>query len=347
MLTNLLAFLLLAATQIPADFSGSSPAVENIFGKVPDFFQRYDLILQPDVLEEGWWAGAPSLMRDSEGTFWMACRMRNTTDPRGLRGYEIRILKSPDGIHFEKALSIAREAVPIPGFERPALLRDTKTGNAKLYACGPWQGGPWSVIKFDDAPAPDQFCAASARPVITPFAKSYDHDVVPTEYKDPVILFAENAYHCYVIGYLRKNERIYHFSSPDGEKWEPVGSPYESLMQLQGWHDFFVRPASVLSLGIGYLFVYEGSNVSWYEPVYNIGTGLGFSFDLHNIQDLTPQSPLLLSTTPSAAGHTWRYSSWLWVDGELWVYAEVAAESGIHEIRRFTVPVCKDKGVAR
>lgn len=339
MILGLLLALAFSASDLPQAFPGTLPSIASVFGTIPERFQHYDMILQPDELEEGWWAGAPSVFRDDDGIFWMACRMRNATDARGLRGYELRILKSADGIHFESVHTIHRETVPIPGFERPALVKDPHSGLIKLYACGPWQGGPWSIIKFEDATSPDRIDPATARVVIAPFEKSYDFDIMPVEYKDPVITYGEGKWHCHVIGYLRKNERIYHFSSADGESWEPVGSPYESVMQLQDWHDFFVRPAAILPLGVGYLFVYEGANVKWYEPVYNIGTGLGFTFDLHRIHDLTPESPLILSSTPSRTGYTWRYSDWLWVDNEIWIYAEVVAEGGYHEIRRFVLPV--------
>jgi len=86
----------------------------------------------------------------------------------GLRGYEIRILRSADGIHFSKVHSLPREKVPIPGFERPALLTDPQTGRFKLYGCGPWKSGPWSIIKFDDADNPAKFQPSSARAVIQP-----------------------------------------------------------------------------------------------------------------------------------------------------------------------------------
>ncbi|MBI5093142.1 MAG: hypothetical protein HZB26_11970 [Candidatus Hydrogenedentes bacterium] len=138
-----------------------------------------------------------------------------------------------------------------------------------------------------------------------------------------------------VIGYVRQNERIFHFRSGDGEKWSPVGNPYESMMDLSGWHNFFVRPASVLPLGVGYLFVYEGSNTKWYDPVYNIATGLGFTLDLHHVTDITPDSPLLLSSTPTEHFATFRYSHWLWVNDELWVYAEVKCPNDANEIRLF------------
>lgn len=307
----------------------------SLLGGIGAKFQQYEVVLEPDKNEPEWWAGAPSVVREKDDTFWLACRMRTADSPRGLRGYEIRILRSDDGIHFKRAHRIRREDVPIPGFERPALLMDPHTGRFKLYACGPWKSGPWSIIKFDDADRPTEFDPASAKVVIGPQAKSYDRDVIVNGYKDPFILHAEGRYHCYVIGTMRRTERLYHFRSQDGQRWEPVGSPYQSIMDLTGWHDFYVRPASVVPVGVGYLFIYEGSNCDWYDPVYNIATGLGFTFDLHRVTDLTPEAPLIVSTTPSKHFHTWRYSHWMWVDGELWAYAEVARPNESNEIRLF------------
>lgn len=94
------------------------PELKGLFGSVPDKFRNYTVILVPDKNEPEWWAGAPSIARDKKGTFWLACRMRTAASPRGLRDYEIRILRSRDGINFEKVHSIRREDVPIPGFER-------------------------------------------------------------------------------------------------------------------------------------------------------------------------------------------------------------------------------------
>lgn len=317
---------------------GPAPHIIKQLQTIADKFKKYDTVLKPDKDEAEYWAGAPSVVRDKDGIFWMAARMRSPEYPRGLRGYELRILKSEDGVHFDKYNSIMREDVPIPGFERPALLIDPVTQKFKLYACGPWQNGPWSIVKFDDVDDLKDIDPASTHPVITPPAKKYARDVSVKEYKDPVIIFAEGKYHCYVTGYIRRNERLFHFVSDDGEAWAPVGNVNQPIMDLDNWHNFFIRPASVLPLGVGYLFVYEGSSTKWYDPVYNIGTGIGFTFDLHNIIDLTTKSPLLLSTTPGDF-YTFRYSDWLLVDGEVWVYAEVANENNSHEIRLARIPL--------
>jgi len=312
--------------------------VAEVFQQISEKLKTYDVVLRPDKDEPEWWAGAPSVVRDKNGIFWMAARMRSPEYPRGQRGYEIRILKSNDGIHFQNVHRIGREDIPIPGFERPALLIDPVTRKFKLYACGSWKGGPWAIIKFDDAESPEKFDPSSARPVIEAPAKGYERDVSVTEYKDPFIIFAQGRYHCFVTGYIRQNERIFHFTSAEGEKWKSVGNVNQPVMDLSGWHNFFVRPASILPVGVGYLFIYEGSSTQWYDPVNNLGTGFGFTFDLHQITDLTTVSPIAISTTPGDF-YTWRYSHWLWVDGEIWIYAEVACVNNTHEIRLFRLKV--------
>lgn len=208
----------------------------------------------------------------------------------------------------------------------------------KLYLCGPWQNGPWCILKLADAPTPAEFDPATARPVIQAPPRRYPRDVAVHEFKDPVIFHALGQWHAYVTGYVRGNERIFHFTSADGEVWQPVGDGNPSVMELSGWHDFFVRPASVVPLGVGFLVVYEGSATGWYDPVYNVLTGLGFTFDLEKVVDLTPKAPLVGSTTPAGRFHTWRYSSWLWVDDALWTYAEVVNTAQAHEVRLFRFP---------
>lgn len=319
-------------------WQGPIPTIHGDYDHITQKFQQYEIILEPDKNEPEYWAGAPSVVRDENGMFWLACRMRSPEYPRGLRGYEIRILKSDDGIRFKKALTIRREEVPIPGFERPSLLIDPDTKKFKLYVCGPWQNGPWCILKLADADEPTKFIPSTAMPVIQPPARKYERDVSVKEYKDPFIIFAENKYHCYVTGYIRQNERIFHFISVDGENWQPVGDVNQPIMELTGWHNFFIRPASILAVGVGYLFFYEGSSTQWYDPVYNVVTGFGLTFDLHNIADLTPISPLVISTTPGKF-FTWRYSHWLWVNGKIWVYAEVARENDSNEIRLFRINV--------
>jgi hypothetical protein len=326
------------AVGLPQEWAGAKPEVFRLPQSIGSAFEQYVTVLTPDKNEAEWWAGAPSVLRDRAGTFWLAARLRSPEHPVGLRGYEIRLLKSEDGLRFHPVRSIHRAEIPIPGFERPALVVDPRTHRFKLYVCGPWQNGPWCILKFDDVDRLEDINTSTARPVIQAPERAYPRDVSVREYKDPVILHAHGQWHCFVTGYIRQNERIFHFTSPDAEAWNPVGDVNQPVMELTNWHNFFVRPASVLPLGVGFLFVYEGSSSRWYDPVYNVLTGLAFTFDLEQIQDLSPEAPLFKSSTPGNEFHTWRYSHWLWVEEEIWVYAEVANERQAHEIRLFRLP---------
>jgi hypothetical protein len=314
----------------------TNPVLPESYGTVPARFARYDVVLEPDRNQAEWWAGAPAVARDAKGVYWLAARMRND-HPEGPRGYELRLMRSSDGIRFEKVGGILPKAAGISGFERPALLVDPSTGRLKLYGCGRPAGnnGPWTIYKWDDVDDLGRIDAASARPVIQPITPVHVRDFPPAGYKDPVIVHAEGSFHCYVIGVMRGVERCYHFESADGVAWRPVGNPYQAVMELVGWHNFAVRPASVVPLPFGYLFVYEGSHVTWHDANYNIATGLGFTFDLHHIVDLTPEAPLLKSSTPGDLFHTWRYSQWLMAGDELRIYAEVARPNRTNEIRLF------------
>ena len=298
-----------------------------MYSQFVSYFDTYQVILEPDENTPEWWAGAPSVVRTDDGTFYLAARMREGVSPRGLRGYEIRILRSRDGIHFEPIHSIGREAAAVKGFERPALVRDPFTKKFRLYGCCASDSG-WMILKFDDATAPEHFIAQSAQPVIA--ADVISHELAQVQgYKDPYVAYLRGQWHLWAIGYDRV-ERTYHFTSQDGENWVPA--PDCPWFDNAGWHNFYTRPACILPLSIGYLFVYEGSNLSWHDPVYNIATGLAYTLDLSHVIDLTPNEPLLKSTTPGDY-HSWRYSHWLHVGDKILVYCEAARPNNTNEIR--------------
>jgi len=304
-----------------------------MFEHIIDANQDYTVILEPEEDTPEWWAGAPSVTRGEDGTFYLAARMREGRSPRGLRGYEIRLLASADGRSFETIHRLTRQAAGVPGFERPALVRDPDTGRFRLYGCAALESG-WSILRFDDVDDPADFDAATARVVLTPEGHD-DGFAHVVGYKDPVILWDGTRWRLFVIGHDFV-ERIHQFASDDGETWHRLGG--YPVMENTGWHNFYCRPASVLPLEVGYLLVYEGSRADWVDPVYNIATGLAYSPDLEAFWDLTPDAPLLTSTTPGQY-HTWRYSHWMVVDDQVYVYFEAARPNNTNEIRLITFPV--------
>ena len=298
--------------------------------RIRDQFADHQVVLKPDRDEAEWWAGAPSVAYDGE-TFWLAARMREGQSPRGRRGYEVRILRSANGIDFEPVFSLAREALGLPGFERPCLLRDDRSGHWKLYLCSQHPREPgWHIYKLDDAETPDRFDAESLRVCVAPA------DVGPGvgSIKDPFVFQSEAGFLMFLIG-GRERERPILLRSEDGESWQTELDP---VLPSDGWHNFYTRPACLMPLDRGYLLVYEGSHESWHDPVYNIATGLAYTPDLRSYCDLTPETPLLESPTPGSY-RTWRYSHWLRVGEEAIVYAEVACPNDTNEIRRFRLPV--------
>ncbi|MBN1541413.1 hypothetical protein JW992_04645 [candidate division KSB1 bacterium] len=301
--------------------------------KITEAAKDYRVVLAPDRRQAEWWAGAPSVAADASGILYLAARMREGDSPRGRRGYEIRILQSRDGITFSPVHRIQRDQAGVSGFERPALRRDPHSGLWKLYGCSIIDQG-WAVFQFDDAPTPADFKPDTLRPVLTPPSGS-DEFARVVGYKDPVLFWDGVRWHLFVIA-LDFVERIRHFLSNDGINWEPASA--DPVLENCGWHNFYTRPACVLPLTAGYLFVYEGSHCNWRDPAYNIATGLAFSPDLERFIDLTPEAPLFKSTTPGDY-HTWRYSDWLVHQGKLLIYFEAACPDNSNEIRVAIVDV--------
>jgi hypothetical protein len=298
-----------------------------MFDDIVAALSRYEVVLEPDEDTPEWWAGAPSVVLAADGTFYMAARMREGRSPRGKRGYEIRILKSSDGHRFEPINHLLREDAGLSGFERPALVIDPETGKFRLYGCSGFDRG-WGILRFDDVDDPAAFDAGSARKIVS---ADYPDDGFAhvTGYKDPVVFWDGGRWHMFVIGTDRV-ERIHHFTSDDGEEW--TAASQTPVIENAGWHNFYTRPASMLPMAVGYLFVYEGSNTTWRDPVYNIATGLAYSPDLETFIDLTPHEPILMSTTPGDY-HTWRYSHWMSVGDKVFVYFEAARPNNTNEIR--------------
>ena len=301
-----------------------------MFERIVEAATDYRVVLEPDENTPEWWAGAPSAVLSPQGEFYLAARMREGKSPRGKRGYEIRILKSSDGRRFTPVNHIRREDAGVPGFERPALVFDPASGLYRLYGCSPLESG-WSIIRFDDAEDPAGFKPSTARPVLQP--KPGDPAFARVNgYKDPFVFWHAGRWHMFVIG-CDFIERIHYFISDDGDTWRAGAD--NPVMENTGWHNFYTRPACVLPMHVGYLLVYEGSRIGWHDPVYNIATGLAYTADLKTFHDLTPNQPLLKSTTPGDY-HTWRYSHWLPVGDQVFMFFEAARPNNTNEVRLAT-----------
>ncbi|MGQ9631858.1 MAG: hypothetical protein ACUVXI_16340 [bacterium] len=293
---------------------------------IPDY-SEYHTVLEPDRNEADYWAGAPAVLIDGEGVVWLACRMREGRSPRGERGYEIRILRSEDGIHFERIHSILREELGTVSVERPAFLIDPITGRYKLYICR--SGKPdypdWFILKLDDVDDPLKFDPKTARPVLR-FPEGSGRGA-----KDPFVINIGGRYFMFHIGYGFEGRRELPFlaTSADGENWVERPSP---LMESEGWHTFFTRPACLMPLGPAFVLYYEGSGSDWFDPVYNIQGGVAVSLDLENFVDLTPNEPIFKTPTPGRYT-TLRYTDYLCLEDRVIFYYEAARPNDSSELR--------------
>lgn len=299
-------------------------------------------VAEPERDEPHWWAGAPSATRDPEtGEFWLVVRMRTAEGPRGSRGYELRLLKGTDGVRFSEVRRIHRNDLGVPVLERPALVRDER-GRFVLYGCSAFLG-QWAVWRLDPVDDPTDFDPGTLDVVLHPPARNSPAAAL-TGFKDPFVLRLGGRWHLTVIGEAHKAAaRPYHYWSRDGVEWEPwpadvvAGTPLP-FFEATGWHSWATRPACWLPLKFGVLMAYEGSNLAWHDAVYNLATGLAYSPDLTRWHDLTPDAPLLVSTTPGSF-HTWRYSHWLPVDDHAFVYWEAARPNDSFETRAAKIPL--------
>jgi hypothetical protein len=266
--------------------------------------------------------------------------MREAISPRGKRGYEIRILQSNDGINFEVIHQIKREDAIVPVFERPALVKE-RDNKIWLFGCSEIDG-LWTFWHLDPFENPTQFNPKTLKQIKIPLPKQFEfttedkkrdsthHSAFTIQFKDPFIFIDESGqWHMFVIAFDRI-ERIYHYTSDNGTEWE-ISEPCP-VLENAGWHNFFTRPSCILPLSVGYLFVYEGSNIFWHDPVYNIATGLAYTPDLVSFTDLTPHEPLIQSPT-SLDYRTWRYSHWIHHNNAIYVYFEAANSDGTNETR--------------
>lgn len=286
-----------------------------------DDFKSYSVVAVPPGNTLHCWAGAPSAVYDPDSDkFYIIYRVRNPEK----RGFEARIAESSDGVDFKTIKVFTNTEFNCPSIERSAIIKDPKTGKFKLYPSV--DHAPWRILKLDDVDDPRDFDSATAKPVLEGIESG------PTHVKDPFVMVDANGlYRMYYIGFRSSHEELFMATSKDGESWQP--SDKNPLLTNYGWHTFFTRPACVVPLPAGYAFYYEGSNLDWFDRVYNVQTGLGLTDDLETIADLTPDAPALVSSTLSERVATLRYMDVVEAKGKAFVYYEAACKNESNELR--------------
>jgi len=303
-------------------------------------------IIKPPSKGRGYWAGAPSAMFDDDtGDFYLYYRLRK---PRPIRGGEIRIDRSPDGVKFKTVWKATREDFRSKSIEKSCLLK-CPDGKFRLYVSyvDP-KDQRWRVDMLE-ANSPEKFDPAKRVKILTAA------DIKEEGVKDPAVYVIGGTFFMF-LSYARKPKRIskekkkrmhatadvYNTGliksssglaiSTDGVAFGWVGDIFSP--RDEGWDSYASRIGAIVYIPPVYTAFYDGS--AHVKENYEERTGIAVSLDLPNFFRLTSDGPIL--TSPHGSGCL-RYIDVFNLDGELWYYYEYARADGSHELRLNRVKV--------
>lgn len=298
------------------------------------------IVRSPTDAGPGSWAGAPSAAFDPEtGEYYLVYRLRN---PRGVepdRGFEIRISRGRDGVHFEDIWAGTKGMLESPSIERCALVRE-ESGNWALYVSyvDP-ADGRWRIDRAE-ADRPDRFDLSRIRPVLS--AEMIGAEGV----KDPVVIRLAGLFHiivsfaeataaagsealhrtadAYNTGLVRSATGL--ATSIDGLSWRWDGEVFGP--SRDGWDRYCARISTLWFESPVWLALYDGS--SSVAENYEERCGLAFAHDLRRFERVSREGPLIVP--PDGRGAL-RYIDVLIRPEARYFYYEMARPDGCHDLR--------------
>ncbi len=300
-------------------------------------------VIEPLGNDEGWWAGAPSVLHDPDtGKTYLYYRLRR---PRGLeleRGGEVRIAESDDGLNFTTIWSAKKTEFDSDSMERSALVKGLD-GTWRLYISYTDPGHKMWRTDMMEADSPDGFKPSESKLLFDPA------DMGIEGIKDPYV-FAMGGEYLMILSYATRIENLeanretelhatadaYNTgltvsrtglaTSIDGRNFEWQGDIFSPTGE--GWDAWCRRICSVVYLNGVFTAFYDGaSDVS---GNYEERTGLLSGTDIRSLTCLTPEGPVL--TSPHTTGSL-RYVDALQFPDRIQYYYEYARPDGAHELR--------------
>jgi len=274
----------------------------------------------------GYWAGGPSAVLGTDGTFWLAYRLRR---PHGVgRGYANVFARSEDGISFETVAVLEREEFDCDSLERPALI-ELPDGSWRVYVSCATPGTDHWRVDVLDAADPSAFSAPSARTVLA-------GDPAAVAVKDPVVKLIDGNWHlwlcCHPLDRADATDRMttVYGSGPDGLSWDLDGTALEGV---QGrWDQRGARVADVLFRSGRWQAYYDGRASKAENAEERTGIAVG------DVPDRLMADGQMIGTGPDGSGSL-RYASCLELpDGGLRLYYETNRLDGAHDLRTEYVP---------
>ena len=296
------------------------PSPQSLSRQADRFLADATVVAEPEDPGPGAWAGASSALRDDEGVWWLAYRLRR---PLGKgRGIANVVARSADGVRFEPVTQVTSAALGAESLERSALVR-TAAGRWRLYvSCATPGSKHWRVELLEAATVED---LAAAEPVtVLPGSTT-------AAVKDPVVRLGDGLWHLWAsvhpLDDPAATDRMTtdHATSPDGVVWTWRGTVLAGTTGT--WDARGVRISTVFLAGERAWALYDGrasAEENWEER-----TGLARWNGARFAAD--PGGPLVQSPHPPGG---LRYADAVPLPGGRvrWFY-EATRPDGAHELR--------------
>lgn len=299
------------------------------------------VVLSPEHAGPGYWVGCPGVLHEPDrGRLLLTYRQRRPRGEAADRGWRCAIASSSDGVNFADVWSVEKHQLGTSSMERFCLL-PTGQGEYDLFVSyvDP-ADNRWRIDRVS-AGDPAEFDVGKTEPVLT--AASTGTEGV----KDPYVIQAGPVTYLFA-SYAEAREDlpaeahdtadIYNVgatthptglaSSLDRRTFTWHGSV---LRTGGGWDRFQARLNSIVPTGAGYVGFYDGS--ASHAENYEERCGVAVSHDLHTWQSRSTAQPWLAG--PNGTGSV-RYVDASLIDGEWWIYYELARPDGAHDLRLFT-----------
>jgi hypothetical protein len=285
------------------------------------FWADAELVVAPDDPGPGSWVGAPSALRDDDGIWWLAYRMRRPIGEG--RGYANVVARSVDGVRFEPVVHLWSADFGAESLERPALVR-TPEGRWRLYvSCATPGTKHWRVALVEAATVGGLDRAVPV--TVLPGSET-------AAVKDPVLRLVDGEWHLWASVHPLDDpdatDRMTtdHFVSPDGISWTRRGTVLAGTPGT--WDARGVRISTVFlgADGDGWA-LYDGRATA--EENWEERTGLARARGGRFTAD--PDGPLLASPHPPGG---LRYADAVGLpDGAVRWFYEATRPDGAHELR--------------
>lgn len=301
------------------------------------------VVREPEREEPGYWAGCPGILYERDRQrFLLSYRQRRPpgSEVGADRGWRCALATSGDGVVFDDIWEVRKDELNTASMERFSLI-PAPGGGYQLYISYVDPADSRWRIDVLHAADPESFAIRATRPALTAAATGtegvkdpYALRLGPVSYlfasfAAPRQFTAEQRQRAHRTGDIYNTGMTTHptglATSLDGISFAWHGPV---LDVGDGWDRYQSRLTCVVPVGPGYVGFYDGS--ASVRENYEERCGVAAAEDLWHWRRLTMQRPWLASPCGGGAA---RYIDALVVDGEWWIYYEMARADGAHDLR--------------